>query len=90
MFEPIQAYKVGCLGVERIEEIYKGKAPSGLDMYTYKVHFDDKSCIEIYTPFYVDLDKKGKCEHSWCDAQGVGGGYIFDYCNKCGITKKKD
>ncbi len=27
------------------------------------------------------------CEHSYIDAQGVGGGYVFKYCNKCGKTK---
>ena len=28
-----------------------------------------------------------KCSHKYVDAQGVGGGYIFKYCNICGKTK---
>lgn len=27
------------------------------------------------------------CRHSYIKAQGIGGGRIFLYCNKCGKTK---
>ena len=39
---------------------------------------------------YFKIEKKikdnPKCTHSWVKAQGIGGGYIFAYCNKCGKT----
>ena len=31
--------------------------------------------------------KDEKCVHSWVKAQGIGGGAVFKYCNKCGATK---
>lgn len=31
-----------------------------------------------------------KCRHSFIKAQGVGGGCIFKYCNKCGVTEPLD
>lgn len=27
------------------------------------------------------------CRHSFVKAQGVGGGHVFKYCNKCGATE---
>jgi hypothetical protein len=43
---------------------------------------------EVFDEYYA-LDKGASCSHSFTDAVGVGGGYIFRYCNKCGITKEK-
>ena len=34
-----------------------------------------------------DNSDYAKCSHKYVDAQGVGGGYIFKYCNICGKTK---
>ena len=37
---------------------------------------------------YVDFLKKiFKCKHSFIECRGLGGGWKFEYCNKCGITK---
>lgn len=30
------------------------------------------------------------CRHSFVKAQGIGGGHIFKYCNKCGMTEPAD
>jgi len=29
------------------------------------------------------------CKHSFVEAHGIGGGYVFQYCNKCGITTNR-
>jgi hypothetical protein len=29
-----------------------------------------------------------QCHHSYIDAQGVKGGFVFQYCTKCGSTRK--
>lgn len=34
----------------------------------------------------AELAWSENCEHSYIDAQGIGGGYVFKYCNKCGRT----
>lgn len=38
---------------------------------------------------YYDNELKPfiNCDHLYVKAQGIGGGYIFLYCNKCGATK---
>lgn len=32
--------------------------------------------------------ERKKCRHSFVKAQGIKGGYVFNYCNKCGITEQ--
>lgn len=36
---------------------------------------------------YEIVGNEADCEHSWCSCSGIGGGYVFDRCNKCGVTK---
>lgn len=38
---------------------------------------------------WEEAEKTGKpCKHSFVKAQGIGGGYVFNYCNKCGATEQ--
>ena len=36
---------------------------------------------------WVEISREKSCKHSWVECQGIGGGWVFQRCNKCGITK---
>lgn len=50
----IQCYKVGLLGCKSIDSIYHGKDEENMDIYFYKINFDNGESIEITNPIYVE------------------------------------
>lgn len=54
MNEPFSCYEVGKMGCSKIEEKYSGIDKSGLDVYSYIVHFEDGTTKEIVDTLSVE------------------------------------
>lgn len=67
------------IGVDNQVCIMCNGAPVTVDAVIVKLNMQEETIAELAWP--------EDCEHSYIDAQGVGGGNIFKYCNKCGRTK---
>lgn len=44
---PLKCFRIGWRGCVSIDDIYHGKDKAGMEMYSYKVNFENSPSIEI-------------------------------------------